>query len=309
MILTVTPNAAVDVTIRVEDAAWGESNRVRPSTRRAGGKGLNVSRVLSQMHEDTRAITAVGQDDLAFFSRDLVGVPHALVPAPGVRTRRSLAIVEDPGARRVTLFNEVGQAMSDAVWEGVLAEADASIGAARCLVVAGSTPPEFVPDRLRTLFRLAVGAGVPAIADLSGPDLLVAADCRATLLKPNRRELQEATGQNDPVTAAKTLIDRGARAVLVSLGEEGMLFVGSERDSVVRGRGPLVRGNPTGAGDAAVASLAGHLAQGITDPETLVVRAIAWSTSSVSAPEAGSLSGDLAPILADITLHHVRSIA
>lgn len=300
MIITVTPNPAIDVTMRATDVEWGESNRVSASVRRAGGKGLNVARVLTQQGEHTHALAPVGPEDLAFFDRDLAAVPHTLVLDPDTPTRRSLAIVEEPGAHRVTLFNEAGRPAGDAVWTDVLTAARGLLPEARCLVVSGSTPPGFSPDRLRTLIAAATEATIPVVADLSAGDLLLAAECGATLLKPNRRELRDATGDEDPVHAARGLIDRGAGAVVVSLGEEGMLLV--TRDGVWRGRGPVLAGNPTGAGDAAVASLAAHLAVGTTDAGLLISRAIAWATAAVAAPEAGVLGTDPDPILAEITV-------
>lgn len=307
MIVTVTPNPAVDITLRVSGIDWGESNRVAPSTQRAGGKGLNVARVLSQMDQSTRAIASVGPDDLGFFARDLAEIPHSLVMHPGTVTRRSIAIVEDPGAHRVTVLNEVGHIMPEAVWDDVLAATSTQVRNARCLVVSGSTPPGFASHRLKQLFTLAAQTDIPCIADLSGDDLLLAADCGAALLKPNRRELKEATGESDPLVAARSLIDRGAIRVMVSLGEAGMLLV--TRFGAIQGRGPVVVGNPTGAGDAAVASLAAHLGDGISDGATLLTRAIAWAAASVSAPEAGVLGVDPALLLTSITIEDVWSPA
>lgn len=305
MIITVTPNAALDVTMRIEDVEWGESNRIAPAVRRAGGKGLNVGRVLTQMGEHAHVVAAVGQDDHAFFARDLGTVPHTLLLTPDRLTRRSLAIVEGAGAPCVTVLNEGGRPMDESVWSEMQHLVRTLTHAARALVIAGSTPPDFGPVRLANLIATGVDARLPVIADVSGPDLLVAADCRAELLKPNRRELREATGESDPLSGARCLIERGAAAVVVSSGEEGMLL--ATRAGAVRGSGPVVAGNPTGAGDAAVASLAAHLAAGVSDPAILIARAIAWATASLHAPEAGVLGVDPTPILSGITVRDVWS--
>ena len=46
MILTLTPNPAVDITWHVDQLTPGTTHRVPPAVARAGGKGLNVARVL-----------------------------------------------------------------------------------------------------------------------------------------------------------------------------------------------------------------------------------------------------------------------
>jgi 1-phosphofructokinase family hexose kinase len=308
MIVTVTPNPAIDLTTRVDHVLWGESNRVPIATRRAGGKGVNVSRVLAQMRRPTVAVAAVGQHDLDFFMRDLADVPHRLVPVADFVTRHSHAIVEQTSPTRVTLFNELGMPMPDDAWASVMREV-AAAAAVRCVVVSGSTPPRFSAERLRMLLSTAVESGVPVVADVSGVDLLTAAECGVTLLKPNRRELCEATGEHDVVLAARSLLVRGAHAVVVSLGEDGMMLLRRGDDRVVTAVGPRLDGNPTGAGDAAVASLADHLADGVDDAETLLRRAVAWSAASVGSPLAGEVGPDLESIRDAVHIDDVRSLS
>ena len=93
MILTVTPNPALDSTITLGELDVGESHRVTPAVTRAGGKGINVARVLLQQGYDTLAVAPVGSDDIDEFQRDLGRIPAHLVPVPGP-ARRSTAIVE-----------------------------------------------------------------------------------------------------------------------------------------------------------------------------------------------------------------------
>jgi fructose-1-phosphate kinase PfkB-like protein len=138
---------------------------------------------------------------------------------------------------------------------------------------------------------IAVGkdAGVPVIADTSGPALLRAADAGADVLKPNAAELIEATGITDPVEGARSLIARGAELVLLSLGADGMLAV-TASDLVHARLDERLAGNPTGAGDAGVAACAVLYAAGERDPEQILRRATAWSAAAVLTPLAGDIS-------------------
>ncbi|MEO6200919.1 MAG: PfkB family carbohydrate kinase, partial [Cryobacterium sp.] len=170
----------------------------------------------------------------------------------------------------------------------------------------GFDPASFYPE----LVRMAVARGIPSIIDTSGPALLAAADAGATVLKPNREELIAATGIGDPILAARSLIERGASLVLLSLGVDGMVAVSSSDPSgylSARLPEPLI-GNPTGAGDAAVAAVASCLA-GPTSGDTIGIEAIlrratAWSAAAVLMPLAGEISPLHAALEAQLIIEH-----
>ena len=289
MILTVTPNPALDLTWRVDRLVEGGTHRADAGIARAGGKGLNVARVAHAEGEQVLAVTTTGGRVGEEFAAELgaSGVPHALVPVVA-ETRRSIAVV-DEALGDTTIINERGVNPSDVEWAAVLGEVVERLPSARVLVISGSLPPG-APDALLPML-IAVGkdAGVPVIADTSGPALLRAADAGATVLKPNAAELAEATGIPDPVEGARSLIDRGAELVLLSLGADGMLAVTASALVHARLDEPLA-GNPTGAGDAGVAACAVLYADGVRDPEQILRRATAWSAAAVLMPLAGDIS-------------------
>lgn len=299
MILTVTPNPAVDVTILGENLWWGESNRVPPARSRAGGKGINVSRVLHQMGWGTTAVAAVGESDIEAFRRDLGEIPSALVSVAGA-ARRSYAVVNQT-EQQTTLFNENGYPLDSSHWDIIVKAVSERVGESRCLVVAGSVPPGVTPEQVVRLFEPAAAVGIPTVADLTGAYLSAAAQAGVDLLKPNRRELAEATGLSDPIDGARALQRLGAGTVVVSLGSGGMLVVPPGAASVaLHAQSAILSGNPTGAGDAAVASIAAHLAEGESDPDVLLARAVAWSAAAVREPQAGRLNLDYTSFRPDI---------
>lgn len=290
MILTVTANPALDSTITLDRLDVGESHRVQPAVTRAGGKGINVARVLLQKGFDTLAVAPVGEEDLAEFRRDLGSIPSLLLPIPGP-ARRSTAIVERQ-SERTTVLNESGRMLPRETWERVADAVRSRLPDTGCLVVSGSMPPGAPESLVSDLIASARDAGIPTIADASGPYLLSAAAAGATLLKPNRRELFDATGEHDPLAGARALQAAGAQLILVSLGEDGMLAV-PRTGAVLRARLDVVlAGNPTGAGDAAVAGAASLLTAGITDVRALLSRATAWGAAAVLEPQAGSVHPD-----------------
>lgn len=289
MILTVTPNPALDLTWRVDRLIEGGTHRADAGAARAGGKGLNVARVAHAEGADVLAITTTGGRVGQEFAAELgaSGVPHALVPVVA-ETRRSIAVV-DESLGDTTIINERGSNPTDPEWAALLAEVVERLPGTRVLVVSGSVPPGAPDSLLPMLIAVGRDAGVPVIVDTSGPALLRAADAGATVLKPNAAELVEATGITDPVAGARSLIARGTELVLLSLGAEGMLAVTASALVHARLDEPLA-GNPTGAGDAGVAACAVLYAEGVRDPEQVLRRATAWSAAAVLTPLAGDIS-------------------
>lgn len=290
MILTVTPNPALDLTWHVDHLTFGGSHRADAGVARAGGKGLNVARVAHTQGASVVAIATAGGTTGVEFAAELAasGVPHALVDVAG-STRRSVAVVDEQ-LGDTTIVNERGANPTDAEWAALLAEVVDRLPSASVLVISGSLPPGAPEQLLPVLIGVGRDAGVPVIVDTSGPALLRAAEAGASVLKPNAAELAEATGVVDPVAGARSLIERGAELVLLSLGAEGMLAVTASEILHARLGGALT-GNPTGAGDAGVAACAVLFAEGVREPERVLRRATAWSAAAVLMPLAGEISG------------------
>ena len=289
MILTVTPNPALDLTWHVDRLVEGDTHRADAGVARAGGKGLNVARVAYSEGADALAVTTTGGRVGEEFAAELraSGVPHALVSV-AAETRRSIAVVDET-AGDTTVINERGINPTDSEWADLLAEVVERLPTARVLVVSGSVPPGAPESLVPMLIAVGKDAGIPVIADTSGPALLRAADAGADVLKPNAAELVDATGITDPVEGARSLIARGVGLVLLSLGADGMLAVTASDLVHARLDEPLA-GNPTGAGDAGVAACTVLYAEGEGDPEQILRRATAWSAAAVLAPLAGDIS-------------------
>jgi tagatose 6-phosphate kinase len=287
MILTVTLNAALDITYRVRALRPRTSHRVSEVVERPGGKGINVARVLATLgHRVT--VTGFAGGTTGRTLRELLarapGTPvDALIPVAGT-TRRTVSVL-DPGADDATLLNEPGPAISAAEWAALQAVYRDLLPAARAVALCGSLPPGVPVGAYAGLIREARAAGVPVLLDTSGEPLRRGVAARPDLLKPNAGELAELTGSHDPLQAARDARRRGARTVVASLGPEGMLAVGPE--GLWRATpSSVLRGNPTGAGDSAVAGLLSGLVENLPWPERLA-RATALSAATVASPAAG----------------------
>lgn len=298
MILTVTPHPALDSTWHVDALHPGETHRVEPGSSRAGGKGLNVARVLHGRGHDVIALATVGGPTGEEFREEIEasGIPHALIDV-AAPTRRSIAIV-DEGTGATSVFNERGASLEPQESGDLMRAAERLGHGAAAVAICGSLRPGFGPDELGALVGRLVDA-TAVIVDTSGPGMLAAAAAGAHVLKPNLEELVAATGITDPIASARALTARGARLVLVSLGADGLLVVPQE-GMPLRARLPRpLRGNAVGAGDAMVAAVAAALADdevrfvdrdGDDARRDLARRAVAWSAAAVLMPLAGDIS-------------------
>jgi 1-phosphofructokinase family hexose kinase len=218
VILTVTPNPALDLTWHVDRLVPGATHRVAAGATRAGGKGINVARVLHGEGHEVLAVATVGGSTGAEFTGELEasGIRHRLLPVAGA-TRRSVTIVDEANGE-ASILNEHGARLALAE-SAALAAAAAGLGrTARAVAICGSLPPGFQPDALADLVAQLGDAGVPVIVDTNGPGLVAAARAGASALKPNREELAAATGHENPADGARALLELGARLVVVSLG-------------------------------------------------------------------------------------------
>ncbi|WXF91159.1 PfkB family carbohydrate kinase [Curtobacterium flaccumfaciens pv. flaccumfaciens] len=300
MILVVTPNPAVDVTYRVAEQRIGETQRVLEVQRRPGGKGLNVGRVLAATGVPTHAVLPLGGDGGHWIAHALddLGLAHTDVAVRG-ETRTTVTVVDD--LAHPTMFGEPGPVLSPGEWDTVTTAvetlldgdvgrtggADGAAGTAgappaAALVVSGSLPRDTDPTVVARWVTAARRRGVLSVVDCSGTALLAAASAGATVCKPNREELLEATGTDDERSGALRLLGLGATVVVVSRGSDGIAAHTAEHVLEVPAV-PGVSGNPTGAGDAATAGLVSVLV------DVLVGAGLPGPDGGVPAPDDATL--------------------
>ncbi|MFF8918500.1 1-phosphofructokinase family hexose kinase [Streptomyces sp. NPDC015032] len=297
MILTVTLNTALDLTYDVPELVPHASHRVSDMSERPGGKGLNVARVLSALGHDT-VVTGFAGGSTGAVLRELLAAPapretdptaaaapvtDALVEVAG-NTRRTIAVV-DRATGDTTQLNEPGPLVTAAEWAALLGRYEELLTGADAVALCGSLPPGIHVGAYAELVRLARTAGVPVLLDTSGEPLRRGIAARPDLIKPNADELARLTGSREPLRATRDARRRGAHGVVASLGPDGMLAV--TPDGTWQAAPPAkVLGNPTGAGDSAVAGLLSGLVEGLSWPDRLR-RAVALSTATVLSPTAG----------------------
>lgn len=250
-VIVVTPNPAVDVTYGVEHQVIGETVRVRKVDRRAGGKGVNVARVLTVLGVPAVSVQPVGGAMGALFTAalDADGIASVSVPVDG-ETRMTVTV--DDRAAHPTVLAEPGPELRAAEWAALTRATEHSAAQAAWVVIAGSFPPGTTSAQVVDMIEAARHGGARLIVDTHGPFLSLAAQQGVDVVRANESEAIEATGGADGDDAAARLGAAGA-AVLLSRGAQGAGLRRPDGHWLRRPAVPGVSGNPTGAGDAATA--------------------------------------------------------
>jgi tagatose 6-phosphate kinase len=298
VILTVTLNAALDLTYQVPGWRPGATHRAADVAEHPGGKGVNVARVLHTLGEPVVATGLAGGSTGAAIRQLLGDLRHSFVDIGG-SSRRTVVIADGHDA---TGFWEPGPTVEPAEWHAFVQHYRARLRVSRVAVLSGSLPPGLPIDAYAELVRAAREAEVPVILDTSGEPLLAGLAAVPTIVKPNAHELAIATGMpvgafgpgaeelatTEALAAAEELRNGLPTAVVASLGAAGLVastVEGSWHASLPE----ALTGNPTGAGDAAVAALARGLAYRLPWPVRLS-DAVGLAAAAVVAPVAGDVS-------------------
>jgi tagatose 6-phosphate kinase len=218
-VLTVTLNAALDLTYASAVFRWGEQNRVEEVHSRAGGKGVNVARVLAQLGVDCMVTGLAGGPTGRAIreSLDAEGLEPELVEIAADSRRTVVAVSSSTG--EVTEFDEPGPVVGFEEWQAFEARFEELVRRRRAVVLAGSLPRGLPAEAYRRLAEAAADHGVPVVLDTSGPSLLAGLAGRPSLVKPNVKELMEAAagreGSTEVVDMAREL-QRGAQGLRTS---------------------------------------------------------------------------------------------
>lgn len=260
MIYTVTLNPALDKTAVVAGFAVDEVNRIVDLRQDPGGKGINVSKVVTELGGSTRALALLGGPTGRKIEAMLAdaGIDVWAFEAGG-ETRTNLKIV-DPELDTHTDVNEPGPEASPETLAAMLDSLVRELSAGDVVVLSGSLPKGAPADTYATWCRACAEAGAKVFLDADGEPLAHGLDALPYLVKPNEVELGRICGrplddEEDILDEARALVSRGVGRVVVSMGGAGSILVDGSRALVARSpRVPV--GSTVGAGDSVVAALA-----------------------------------------------------
>lgn len=267
MIITLTPNPAIDQIIFVDRLESGAVHRFSESQLDPSGKGVNAARVIRRLDWPTIAFGFAAGDlgDMVEGALVAEGVEHHFVRVPG-QTRINVTIVEGSGGP-VTELNGPGPDIGRGHAAGLEGLVRSWLRAARVLVLAGSLPPGMVRDSYAGYISMARSQGVLTILDAYGDPLRLGLAARPDLVKPNVAEAEALLGHPLPdvsaiVEGAREIAAYGIDTVVISMGRDGAVCVRGEEAWRVTSPGGESPPSSFGSGDSMIAGLAIGLARG-----------------------------------------------
>lgn len=292
MILTITLNPAIDVRYEIDNFEVNGIFRGKAS-KTAGGKGLNVSRVLRFLEEEVEASGFLGGNSGDWLSEKIesIGIKNSFIKTD-VETRSCIAIL---GKGTQTEILEPGEKISSNFIDKFLEFFKKNFQRFEVICISGSVPQGIQQDIYKVLCEIASDKKV--ILDTSGKFLLKGIEGNPYLIKPNKEELEgmlerELTSFSDLLEGAKEIKKRGCKNLLVSLGKDGAIFI-DEKNDVYKVNIPKVSiKNPVGSGDSTIAGFAYGLNQKKSIEETLKL-AMACGISNAMMDETGTVDLDV----------------
>jgi 1-phosphofructokinase len=289
MIYTVTFNPALDYVVRVDHFALGEVNRTEQERIYYGGKGLNVSAVLSTLGYENTALGFV-----AGFTGDEIerGVKGLGFQSDFIRVEKGLSRINVKlKSQEETEINGMGPEITGEDVTQLFEKLD-RLTEGDVLVLSGSIPKSINDDIYERIMESLDGRGVRIVVDATKDLLINVLPYHPFLIKPNNHELGEMFGvtlhgPEEIIDYGKRLQKKGARNVLISMAGDGAILITEEEEVFRMGVPKGTVKNSVGAGDSMVAGfLAGYLENGSFE-HALRLGSAAGSASAFSEGLAG----------------------
>ncbi len=266
MIVTVTANTTLDLTLFVPTFGKNQTLRATRTVQSMGGKPTDASWILGEMRIPRLA--------LGFAAGATGKKVEAMLQARGVttdflwvdgETRTNVVLVVEEERWQTTITTTtitITREQIDALRRRYVSALDG----ATCIVLGGTLPRGMEPSFYTDFISLARERNIPVIFDAAEPNLSAGLAARPSYIKPNRDELEGLTGRridtlDDAYHAGREIIERYGTSSVITLGEDGALAVLPDRAYSL----PPLKVNvvsTSGAGDGMLAGLAAAVSRG-----------------------------------------------
>lgn len=266
MITSITLNAAIDRIYELESVEVGGTNRVSHCMEDAGGKGMNVAKVLQALGADVLVGGFAGGMNGTRIKEllDKRGLPHELIRIAG-ETRVCLTVL-DSSAGEGTELLESGPTILKEEWESMRKWLGEKTKEGDYFVLSGSLPKGLPKSAYAELIEVINANGAKAILDTSGEALLLGMEEKPFAIKPNEQEIAEVLGkkaftENDLIRFGEKCVNDGIEHICITLGSAGAIFFNKE--GCFKAETPKIEVvNPVGSGDAFIGGLAYGMSTG-----------------------------------------------
>jgi 1-phosphofructokinase family hexose kinase len=310
MITTVTLNPMLDKTVAVDAVRRGGVSRASGVSMVVGGKGVNVSRQLRMLGEETVATGFIGGETGSTLERllDGEGIPHRFVRISGM-TREGVTYLEPDGT--MTSVFEPSHPVTPREAERLLEECRMLAGKSDWIVCSGSSPGPAADDVFRMIVADCRSRGIPVVLDSYGRALARGVESGPDFLKPNREEFEQTfgtrlSGESDMIAAARRLVARGVRYSLITDGPRPFAAACGDEAWIVTP--PVVESvNPTGSGDSMIAGILHGLSRSWPFPDCLGFGAAAGAANARVREVAHASREEIQSLLPGVTVRRIQA--
>ena len=261
MIYTLTLNPSIDYVVYLKSFVGGITNRTVSEEYYIGGKGINVSFILSEL-----GIKSTAFGFTAGFTGEAIekGLREQGINADFIRLKNGISRINIKiKADRESEINSQGPHIEHDELEKLLSMTD-SIEDGDTIVLAGSIPKTVSDDTYEKILSRLKGRNIRIVVDATKKLLVNCLKYKPFLIKPNKQEISEIfstriESTEDVENYARELMKMGARNVIVSLGGDGAVLFAEDGKTYKMGIVKEKVVNTVGSGDSMVAGfIAGY---------------------------------------------------
>lgn len=279
MIYTVTFNPSIDYVIFTNDFKIDGLNRATATYKFAGGKGINVSRVLKTLDVESTALGFAGGFPGKFIADTL---NNSAIQSNFIEVDEDTRINVKLKTGQETEINAPGPHITSAQFEQLLQQIK-NTTSEDIVIVAGSVPSSIPSDAYAQIAQITAQTGAKLVVDAEKELAESVLSYHPLFIKPNKDELEvmfntTVNSDEDVIKYGRLLVDKGAQSVIVSLGGDGAIYIDKEISiKAVNPQGKVV--NTVGSGDSTVAGMVAGIASGLTI-EKAFQQAVACGTAT-----------------------------
>ena len=302
-VYTLTLNPAYDVHATCESFAAGHENLAYTKSREAGGKGVKISRALTENGIANTAVIVLGKDNCADFLQDLekAGLDCVLLEKEG-RIRENLTLHCAGGPE--TRISFAGFSVDDSILTEV--ENAIRIDADTVITFTGRVSSGMSMTNVKAFLAKARAAGAKIVLDSKSFSLEDIYEVKPWLIKPNQEEISEYFGCAvntiaEAVEKASAFAEHGVTNVMISLGEQGAMLLSGGK--IYTAKPPVIRAVSTiGAGDSTIAGFIAAAGRGAEAAECLKTAVSFGTAACLTEGTQPPLKADVANIYSQIKM-------
>lgn len=263
MIYTVTLNPSIDYVVSMNDLQEGLVNKVNIENFYAGGKGINVSKILKEHGVENIALGFISGFTGEFIKNNLeqCGIKNDFINVLNGYSRINMKIKTNENE---TEINGLGPSISESNIEELFSKLE-KLYSRDILILAGSIPPTLPDNFYEEIMKRLSNKNIKIIVDARNNLLLNVLKYRPFLIKPNHHEISEIFNleiktTDELILYGNKLKEMGAQNVLISMGGDGAILL-TESNEIYRSNIPKgTLKNSVGSGDSMVGGfIAGYL--------------------------------------------------